>query len=98
MRLDHLLSRVKKTYQKGEAEGFRERGKGNRKHYMVLKVLEHFQREEPARDAGETAWGCSSVGRAPALQAGGQRFEPAHLHQPRKGSDGLIAQLVRARA
>jgi hypothetical protein len=25
--------------------------------------------------------GCSSVGRAPALQAGGQRFEPAHLHQ-----------------
>ena len=27
------------------------------------------------------AWGCSSVGRAPALQAGGQRFEPAHLHQ-----------------
>ena len=26
-------------------------------------------------------WGCSSVGRAPALQAGGQRFEPAHLHQ-----------------
>ena len=25
-------------------------------------------------------WGCSSVGRAPALQAGGQRFDPAHLH------------------
>ena len=25
--------------------------------------------------------GCSSAGRAPALQAGGQRFEPAHLHQ-----------------
>jgi hypothetical protein len=25
-------------------------------------------------------WGCSSAGRAPALQAGGQRFEPAHLH------------------
>ena len=89
MRLDHLLSRVKKTYQKGEAEGFRERGKGNRKHYMVLKVLEHFQREEPARDAGETAWGCSSVGRAPALQAGGHRFEPVHLHHTRAhSSDG----------
>ena len=28
--------------------------------------------------------GCSSVGRAPALQAGGQRFDSAHLHQ--KGS------------
>ena len=25
-------------------------------------------------------WGCSSAGRAPALQAGGQRFDPAHLH------------------
>jgi hypothetical protein len=25
--------------------------------------------------------GCSSVGRAPALQAGGQRFDPAQLHQ-----------------
>src|SRR5271163_566729 len=27
------------------------------------------------------AWGCSSVGRAPALQAGGHRFDPVHLHQ-----------------
>ena len=26
-------------------------------------------------------WGCSSVGRAPALQAGGQEFESPHLHQ-----------------
>lgn len=25
-------------------------------------------------------WGCSSVGRAPALQAGGRRFDPVHLH------------------
>ena len=27
-------------------------------------------------------WGCSSVGRAPALQAGGQEFESLHLHCP----------------
>ena len=27
--------------------------------------------------------GCSSAGRAPALQAGGRRFEPAHLHHAR---------------
>ena len=27
------------------------------------------------------ARGCSSAGRAPALQAGGQRFDPAQLHQ-----------------
>ena len=24
--------------------------------------------------------GCSSIGRAPALQAGGHRFDPVHLH------------------
>jgi hypothetical protein len=28
--------------------------------------------------------GCSSVGRAPALQAGGHRFDPVHLHHLRK--------------
>ena len=39
------------------------------------------------------AWGYSSAGRAPALQAGGQEFEPPYLHQY-----GLIAQVVRARA
>ena len=40
----------------------------------------------------ETWWGFSSVGRAPALQAGGQRFEPANLHH------GSLAQSVRALA
>ena len=29
-------------------------------------------------------WGCSSVGRAPALQAGGQEFESLHLHSRAK--------------
>ena len=38
-------------------------------------------------------WGYSSAGRAPALQAGGHRFEPDYLHHY-----GLIAQLVRAHA
>ena len=38
-------------------------------------------------------WGYSSVGRAPALQAGGHRFEPGYLHQC-----GSLAQLVRALA
>ena len=33
-------------------------------------------------------WGCSSVGRAPALQAGGRQFEPDQLHQNnRKGGN-----------
>ena len=35
----------------------------------------------PLADAGTFRWGCSSAGRAPALQAGGQRFDPAQLHQ-----------------
>ena len=34
--------------------------------------------------------GCSSAGRAPALQAGGQRFEPAHLHQHIDNRIGLM--------
>ena len=30
-------------------------------------------------------WGCSSAGRAPALQAGGRQFDSVHLHQlPRR--------------
>src|SRR5579863_690412 len=29
----------------------------------------------------ELAWACSSAGRAPALQAGGRRFDPGHVHQ-----------------
>ena len=29
----------------------------------------------------EKIWGCSSAGRAPALQAGGQEFDSPHLHQ-----------------
>ena len=31
--------------------------------------------------AARLKWGCSSVGRAPALQAGGQGFESLHLHE-----------------
>ena len=34
--------------------------------------------------AGPHPWGCSSVGRAPALQAGGQEFESLHLHSPKR--------------
>ena len=36
--------------------------------------------------AARFKWGCSSVGRAPALQAGGQEFESLHLHWTRKCS------------
>ena len=47
----------------------------------IRKILEKATRKR----------GCSSAGRAPALQAGGHGFEPHHLHQsavptPNKGS------------
>ena len=45
----------------------------------------------PGRDAegtemlvryrSQSVWGCSSAGRAPRSQRGGQRFDPAQLHQ-----------------
>ena len=35
----------------------------------------------PGSKSGEAKRGCSSVGRAPALQAGGRRFDPVQLHQ-----------------
>eukprot|EP01026_Neomeris_dumetosa_P083988 TRINITY_DN97_c0_g1_i1.p1 TRINITY_DN97_c0_g1~~TRINITY_DN97_c0_g1_i1.p1 ORF type:complete len:345 (+),score=44.61 TRINITY_DN97_c0_g1_i1:117-1151(+) len=35
----------------------------------------------PGDQASRISWGRSSVGRAPALQAGGHRFDPVRLHQ-----------------
>ena len=50
-------------------------------------------------------WGCSSVGRAPALQAGGHGFESHHLHTHKGRQRGkeparywIVAQVVRAHA
>ena len=63
-----------------------------------------FNFQGPARDIR----GYSSAGRAPALQAGGQRFDPAYLHHEKQqlfnnglrnnepNQYGLIAQPVRA--
>ena len=34
----------------------------------------------PPQPHEEAVWGYSSAGRAPALQAGGHRFEPDYLH------------------
>ena len=40
-------------------------------------------RQGEADVASMNFWGCSSAGRAPALQAGGQEFDPPHLHHHR---------------
>ena len=37
-------------------------------------------------------WGCSSVGRAPALQAGGHEFESHHLHESNEPCTNRSAQ------
>ena len=37
---------------------------------MISKIYQKARNE----------WGCSSIGRAPALQAGGRRFDPVQLH------------------
>ena len=47
------------------------------------------------QDGEEPTRGVSSAGRAPALQAGGHRFDPGTLHQ-KKCRYGPIAQLARA--
>ena len=36
---------------------------------------------DPPGSVGSNERGCSSIGRAPALQAGGRRFDPVQLHQ-----------------
>ena len=37
------------------------------------------------KESHGTKWGCSSVGRAPALQAGGHGFESHHLQSAKAG-------------
>ena len=47
---------------------------------MYLQKVEN----EKIKVLSPVIWGCSSAGRAPALQAGGQEFDPPHLHQGRR--------------
>ena len=39
------------------------------------------KKREERRSETHKIRGCSSAGRAPALHAGGQEFDPPHLHQ-----------------
>ena len=97
MRLDHLLSREKMLL--GTAAYFPESGEWRERSRML------FNFEGSERDSREI-WGCSSAGRASALHAEGQEFEPPHLHHAeesagtseQKTKHGRIAQVVRAHA
>ena len=60
---------------------------------LLLFNLQGSDRESGGSlKARPMVWGCSSAGRAPALQAGGHGFESHHLHHP-KGTweDGMEA-------
>ena len=46
-----------------------------------VKVFTLFNLEGTDEEIREPLWGVSSAGRAPALQAGGHRFDPGTLHQ-----------------
>ena len=54
---------------------------------MVLKVRKHFQKGTGNERQTGTR-GYSSAGRAPALQAGGHRFESVYLHHSKGWSGG----------
>ena len=105
MRLDHLLSkeqfeaetrRAHPKVDRGSPEG-RKRKRTCEEHRLSLKNLLAVSFSgsslEKRFSAAKLVWGFSSVGRAPALQAGGQRFDPANLH-----AYGSLAQPVRALA
>ena len=60
--------------------------------------LSLFNFEGPLEKKGLQAreiWGYSSAGRAPALQAGGQRFDPAYLHQRFEKTEYRFAKMIR---
>ena len=51
---------------------------------VTLFYLEGTEGDVPKQTGEDKRWGFSSAGRAPALQAGGQRFDPANLHHKKK--------------
>ena len=71
-----MLSRtcriVSRQKTKTDAREMHERGNPR----LVL-----FNFEGPNLQVNNPLWGCSSAGRAPALQAGGHGFDSHHLHQ-----------------
>lgn len=53
----------------------------------VEELSAHNRSVEGSNPSGST-WACSSAGRAPALHAGGQRFNPAQVHHERLAQSG----------
>ncbi|SBV93689.1 hypothetical protein KL86CLO1_10413 [uncultured Eubacteriales bacterium] len=79
MRLDHLLSKETFNYEILVDNVLRSELFEDQE--FTLFNLEGTRRRMAERARQRAAWGYSSAGRAPALQAGGHRFEPDYLHQ-----------------
>ena len=80
MRLDHLLSKETSVNETLHCNILRSAAEA--------ESVTLFNLEGTLRKGGAVREirGFSSAGRAPALQAGGQRFDPANLHQTRARS------------
>ena len=59
---------------------------GKRRNKATAKHLIRNEANATSVDLISTTRGVSSAGRAPALQAGGHRFDPGTLHQKRANS------------
>ena len=79
MRLDHLLSR-----ESDERSSWSRCFGQVKVSFSYCSILRALQKETSGKTKKRhpiaMAWGYSSVGRAPALQAGGQEFESPYLH------------------
>ena len=84
--------RIKRRFKEAKKNVNERSGRRIAKETDARKTLYRFQ-GSLVRSIVPIMWGFSSAGRAPALQAGGQRFDPANLH-----SHGSLAQSVRAPA
>ncbi len=64
--------------------------------YKICELSKSFEKQKYKK---AKFWGCSSVGRAPALQAGGRQFESDQLHHKNKcvkgGEYTMVKVLVR---
>ena len=107
MRLDHLLS-MENVKSSHEGLRIRDRQTTDVRHGVQYLIRCSIFSDPAEGHAAEEPRGCSSAGRAPALQAGGQEFDSPHLHQGTKEDEqlecryvkhnGRIAQVVRAHA
>ena len=89
MRLDHLLSKEKYTTSTSctlsiseiYSVSFRYKWAASSVGQSTRLITERSEVQIFCGPPYSLYWGCSSVGRAPALHAGGRRFDSGHLHQ-----------------